>query len=1001
MLPPQLVAGGRVFNRYTLDAMVGKGGMGVVWRARDEVLAETVALKFLPESVANDAVAIDELKEETRRARRLTHPHIVRIHDFLLEGGLAAVSMEFVDGATLTQRRLQQPGRVFEAAALGPLVAQLCAALHYAHDTAKIVHRDIKPANILVTDDGQLKVTDFGIARSLSETRTRLTMQGSAGVRGTLPYMSPQQLRGDRPQAADDIYALGATLYELLAGKPPFFRGDANSLIVQIQEKAPPSLELQRAEVALAAEQPAAAAPIPARWEKTILACLAKSPQDRPASAAEVAERLGLAPPRRDGRSTVAGGANGESGAAAGGDNPAKKGRGVFLVVALAVVIVGGAGWWLLRPRESAAPKNVSRPPTAKVVASAATVAPVATNPPAVAAVAREFVVTVEPAEADARLWFGPQAEVAVKEGRAVLKDLPDGELDLAVQAPGFEPFTRKVRVQDGRGSVVVPLVAVRGSLEIAARPGTQVQAIGAQGQTTLLGTVGAGGVLTTTALPVGTYTLRLEHAECEAAELKEVALGVGRTTRLAPPQTPLPGELRVTSEPPGAEVRVNGELVGRTPKTLGKLASEQALRVAVTLPGYRRVEKNVTLAPKETQTFDAGSLVAEAGGIAVQVDKASYPLAEATMKVDGVSVTPRLTGSVWLIDDVTPGKRTLEIAHRNYEVAKQDVVVVDQQNTNVVASPVPKPAVLKFAVTGPREFRVLIDGKETPVANQQTVVPDETPLIVEIRAAGFRPSGGPLLVHPNTETRVQAALEPQPVPKPAQPHTNTLHMKFAPVPGTTALFSIWETRVKDYAIFLYATKQPPRGDSSGNVAEPAIGVTWNDAREFCQWLTRVERAEGDLGPNQFYRLPTDAEWSLAVGLAHESGLTPAEKNHKILKVFPWGTQWPPPAGAGNYAGEESALPQALRGYNDGYARAAPVGSFAANRFGLFDLGGNVWEWCEDEFSAGTNQRTMRGGSFNDSVEDLLLSSVRNHAAASEFHGNLGFRCVLEVGAAP
>jgi serine/threonine protein kinase len=145
-----LTAGERVFGRFVVEVIVGRGGMGVVWRANDETLGETVALKFLPETVVRDAVAVDELKAETRRTRRLAHPHIVRVHDFMQDNEHAAVSMEFVAGSTLAQLRLEQPGKVFGPETLAPLVAQLCAALDYAHFSAKVVHRDLKPANILV-----------------------------------------------------------------------------------------------------------------------------------------------------------------------------------------------------------------------------------------------------------------------------------------------------------------------------------------------------------------------------------------------------------------------------------------------------------------------------------------------------------------------------------------------------------------------------------------------------------------------------------------------------------------------------------------------------------------------------------------------------------------------------------------------------------------------------------------------------------------------------------
>jgi hypothetical protein len=278
-----LAAGRRVFGRYTLEAIAGRGGMGVVWRARDEELERDVALKFLPETVAADSEALRDLKRETRRCLELTHPHIVRVHDFVQEPPLAAIAMEYIAGESLAKMKAEAPGGCLTVEQVAPLAAQLCAALDYAHRTAKVVHRDLKPANVLVAESGVVKVTDFGIARSLSDTRTRLT--GRAGdTSGTLPYMSPQQLLGEDPSAADDIYALGATLYELLAGKPPFYTGD---ITLQIRDVAPKPLNERCAALGHAT--------VPKAWEETIMACLAKEPKNRPKTAGEVARRLGIA----------------------------------------------------------------------------------------------------------------------------------------------------------------------------------------------------------------------------------------------------------------------------------------------------------------------------------------------------------------------------------------------------------------------------------------------------------------------------------------------------------------------------------------------------------------------------------------------------------------------------------------------------------------------------------------------------------------------------------
>ncbi len=288
--------GQKVFKRFTLVRVLGRGGMGVVWAAHDAELERPVALKFLPEVLAADAGALDELKRETRRALTLTHSHIVRIYDFHSEGAMAAIAMELVDGATLAMLRHDCPGKVMGAAQLDPIVRQLCEALDYAHTNARIVHRDLKPANLMVTAAGELKVTDFGISAALADSTTRLSRV--AGVSGTPVYMSPQQLRGERPAVTDDLYSLGATLYELLTGKPPFFSGDIGA---QVRSKVPPSVAARRAEQVQVGGSDGRAEtgegdtePVPAEWEATIAACLAKDAAERPQSAEEVVERLGL-----------------------------------------------------------------------------------------------------------------------------------------------------------------------------------------------------------------------------------------------------------------------------------------------------------------------------------------------------------------------------------------------------------------------------------------------------------------------------------------------------------------------------------------------------------------------------------------------------------------------------------------------------------------------------------------------------------------------------------
>jgi serine/threonine protein kinase/predicted Zn-dependent protease len=271
-----------VFGRYKLIKVLGRGGMGIVWLARDEELDRHVALKFLPDLI-RDRSLLNSLKRETKRCLELTHPHIVRIHDFIQNERSGCISMEYVDGETLSNLRAEKKPDVFEPQEIAGWISQLCDALDYAHNRARVIHRDLKPANLMVNQGGDLKITDFGIARSLADSATQLT--GEQGRSGTLVYMSPQQLSGDRGTHFDDIYSLGATIYELLTSKPPFYSGNVDR---QICERVAPLMAERRKEFNI---EPAF---IPQPWEKVVAACLAKDPLRRPQSAIDVSQRLQL-----------------------------------------------------------------------------------------------------------------------------------------------------------------------------------------------------------------------------------------------------------------------------------------------------------------------------------------------------------------------------------------------------------------------------------------------------------------------------------------------------------------------------------------------------------------------------------------------------------------------------------------------------------------------------------------------------------------------------------
>ncbi len=236
---------------------------------------------------------------------------------------------------------------------------QLCEALDYAHHRAKLVHRDLKPANLMINAQEDLKVTDFGIARSISDSVSRVTMD--RGTSGTLLYMSPQQALGQKPAISDDVYAIGATLYELLTSKPPFHSGN---IARQLEEMTPPPMAERRAELELAG------APIPPAWEETVAACLAKDPAIRPAGAMDVASRMGLlsGPISFAGASTSLAGKSAArtvtgqtdrvpAGTKPGLEAPASttapggKGRGGLIAMIAALLVLGAGGYYFYQQR--------------------------------------------------------------------------------------------------------------------------------------------------------------------------------------------------------------------------------------------------------------------------------------------------------------------------------------------------------------------------------------------------------------------------------------------------------------------------------------------------------------------------------------------------------------------------------------------------------------------------------------------------------------------------
>jgi len=258
-------------ERYALTGRIAVGGMGEVWAATDTVLDRTVAVKLLNPGLSQESDFVERFRAEARHTAALQHPNIATVFDYGEDDGTAYLVMELVPGQPLSQIISERaPLSAQETVAI---LIQAATALAAAHEGG-VVHRDVKPANILITPDGTVKLTDFGISRAVDSVP--LTQTGQ--VLGTAQYLSPEQALGQSATAASDIYALGVVGHEMLTGERPFDTGSVVSTALAHVNNPPPPLPDT----------------VPAGLRDVISAAMAKDPADRPASAADMAHALGM-----------------------------------------------------------------------------------------------------------------------------------------------------------------------------------------------------------------------------------------------------------------------------------------------------------------------------------------------------------------------------------------------------------------------------------------------------------------------------------------------------------------------------------------------------------------------------------------------------------------------------------------------------------------------------------------------------------------------------------
>jgi serine/threonine protein kinase len=902
---------------------LGRGAMGITYKAFDKSLRCDVALKVISDRLLEDSAAAGRFLREARSAAKLRHRNVASIFHLGQHGSTHFYAMEFIDGETVTAR-VKREGPL--PCLFGLDIAQQVASALIAAEAQHLVHRDIKPSNLMLVREGDgeiiVKVIDFGLAKSiLMQSSAAITLSGFVGT----PYFaSPEQLDRQAEDIRSDIYSLGVTLWFMLTGKPTFI-GSIASVIAQHLDRTPPFDDL---------------AILPSEVVAVLRRMLEKDRENRIQTAVALRTELKACIERLESRQVP--------------EQLSISGELNFETIAL-----------------NTTTRSVPMPAPNELVKGR-----------------YRLIEDLDPA--NPRHTFYGEDESTRTRVELRLFRLPDAVLTQLqeeakrIQAVAHPNFLKVFTVEREEaycfavfewleGFSLSDLLRVRRTLTLR-ESCLLLKQIAPAVDAALAANLWLEMNLSEIMVhfpegfgePSAELVLRCPLDEWPAFVIKMDALGRAHE----------PGETATGGEPEIVEgsrveqgvIRVGlliYELLGGKPGGVTPLpnASEEENRV------LRRCLTPGQSFTTAVEFYEALSALSE-GGSAVPAMPASIPLT--ISEQGGHAQAAPLPGAAEVPAKDRTGSGTSDRKKPLYRwiLVLLTMIVCAGLGWWFASRTVTPPAQPPIA-------------KATPTPTAKPVAAQHAPLVA------------------------------------GEPWSNSLELKFVPIGQIH--FAVWQTRVRDFAAFVQATGYDATGGMSSVVTQngfkvnalswkepgfvqtpdhPVVGISWEDAGQFCDWLTRKERAEGTLSAFQRYRLPTDAEWSSAVGLTRETGGTPEERSGGVKNVYPWGNRFPPPNDFGNYAGSESrnGAPQnwqVILGYHDAYPRTGPVNGFAPNQKGISSLGGNVWEWCEDKYKNGLNWRTLRGGSWATSRADETLSSYRRGYDPYFRSDDVGFRCVI------
>ncbi|MGJ8638897.1 MAG: SUMF1/EgtB/PvdO family nonheme iron enzyme [Opitutaceae bacterium] len=988
----RLLEPGQSFGNFRVVECISSGLIANYYRMQHVRDLSDVTVGVFHSRTLGDGKFLKRLSSLQKTLEGFDHEGIPKIKDCGLIEGHHCIYLEPVLGVSLSQYFAEnaEPGLLgLDIEPSTKIVAQLFGILGYAHSKG-LDHRDLDTDLIFIQDDGSLQVLGVGIKLTLGNILFEAVVSASVSPLiaektnerlNSFDIMSPEYRAGLDEDARVDIYAIGMIAYWLMTARK-----------ASLVEYLPAATYIEG---------------LSEEWELFFAQCIVRDLEERYESCKialiglqettpeEETEEISFVQRQID-RILIPKRVAARGGAAARAYRLCMIGIVGISLVGLAAYFVGTV---FVESDGGKAPDVAKETSAAEIP---------------------NLNLSVSPEGAIVR-FVGHGEKFVLKDGQVSLNVL-SGDYSLSITAAGYLDERVKVSIPEDSEAPVTVSVQLKEALadiQVASLPNSAITVIDQKGSELNLGVTNSEGVLIAKErLPVGTYTIQVKKEGYELGVLDSQEIALGKMAEIQVDLVPLPSVLTILTQPEGAQILVNDEPVGLTPLVLDSMEADDGYRVIARLEGYRAQGRLVEIEPGQNLELDFGELVARSGGVVFDVaftgvSTSDVPelLKSLTVEFDGKEM-PYGEG---VFEGIKEGEFQVNFLHPTYSSSPSTISISDGETILVDVSLSPRPGIVDIVLPAGIEVSLLINGQSVEIRDGRLVLPAGRAIKLDVVAPNYLTASREVMLEPTERVVWEVSLVPVPGPQKGDlwsiPY---LGSQFAWIPpgsftmGSPPMESGRlpnegpQTKVSltqgfwagvhevSQEKFVAIMKENPSKYTAPN--KPVETVSWEDAKQFCELLSKVEKAAGRLPEGYVYRLPTEAEWEY---LARAGTETPFSFGSEADVAF------------GNFRGVYPS------GRKEGDRRAThygplPVGSFKPNSFGLYDVHGNVQEWTLDYYNGrlpggaltdpaprGDGSRiSVRGGSWEDFAK-AARSAIRDEVAPDTLSSGMGFRVVL------